>query len=66
MQIIELESVGCGICPCCGNTYPMNQDGSYDLENEVHVSQVDDEWMSKLSQTDRVIVSVIKNPNLKA
>ena len=62
MNLIKLESVGCSICPCCGNTYPLSADGSAnaDISEAVHVSEVTEEWMNALSEFDRKIVKIIK------
>tara|TARA_R110001592_G_scaffold192794_2_gene439663 strand:+ start:350 stop:559 length:210 start_codon:yes stop_codon:yes gene_type:complete len=57
LELIPLYSVGCGFCTCCGIIYPMLKDGSYDYDNYSNISEVEKEWMNKLSAEDLLELS---------
>ena len=46
-----LESVGCYITNK-GYTYAVNADKSPDYDSSIHISECSDEWFSKLSKDD--------------
>jgi len=52
LEIIKLESVGCGFCTCCGTIYPMLAEGGYDYDNSNHISESVIEWTDLLSKDD--------------
>ena len=54
----KLHSVG-SIIDDEGNTYPMTTSGKPDLDNPIHISEIDkeDDWYMTLSDKDRKIVS---------
>lgn len=51
-RIIPLDSVGSGIDPRTGITYPAYQDGGYDFDAGVHVLDTTGEWRDALSERD--------------
>jgi len=52
LEIIKLESVGCGFCTCCGTIYPLLKNGEYDYDNSTHISEAAFEWTDLLSKDD--------------
>ena len=57
---INLNSVGTVINTLTGITYPMlANNNEYDLNNGVHVSECDIEWLEGLSNSDKVVVDNI-------
>ena len=55
--IVNLKSVGTGIDIRTGFTYPMLADGKgYDLNNCVHVTECDTEWLVELNHSDRLLL----------
>mgnify|MGYP003149347611 FL=1 len=53
---IELTSVGSIIELKTGNIYPCGVDGKPDLNVETNLTEISDEWLSKLRGTDEMIV----------
>ena len=51
VKTLVLESVGSCI-DCAGITYPLNVDGTPDLNDGVHYSDVCEEWLNGLSFND--------------
>ena len=51
VETLVLESVGSCI-DCTGTTYPLNVDGTPDLNDPVHYSDVCEEWLNGLSFND--------------
>ena len=51
MKVLMLESVGSCI-DCTGTTYPLNVDGTPDLNDGVHFCDVSNEWFDSLSAKD--------------
>ena len=64
MNVLMLESVGSCI-DCTGTTYPLNIDGTPDMNDgmAVHVGDCNDQWFGALSSEDLSEMSswVIKN-----
>ena len=52
LEIIKLESVGCGFCTCCGTIYPLLKNGDYDYDNSTHIAEAETEWTDRLSMKD--------------
>ena len=52
-KLIILSSVGTAYDPKTEFAYPINQDGTPDLEAGVHMDAVSEEWMESLSDGDR-------------
>ena len=53
MEFLSLHSVGTYI-DTNNVTFPMNNDYSVDFDNPVHVGDISDEWLGKLSDEDKV------------
>ena len=51
MNVLMLESVGSCV-DCNGTTYPLNVDGTPDMNSGVHYSDVSNEWFDSLSVKD--------------
>ena len=51
LETLVLESVGSCI-DCTGTTYPLNVDGTPDLNSGVHYSDCCEEWLNGLSFDD--------------
>ena len=51
MNVLVLESVGSCIT-CDGTTYPLNVDGTPDMNSPVHYSECSEEWSNGLSFDD--------------
>ena len=64
LETLMLESVGCCIT-CDGTTYPLNIDGTPDMNDgmDVHIGDCNDQWFGALSSEDLSAMSgwVIKN-----
>tara|TARA_Y100001972_G_scaffold127963_1_gene186674 strand:+ start:2543 stop:2749 length:207 start_codon:yes stop_codon:yes gene_type:complete len=52
LKILDLNSVGCGFCTCCGSIHAKLESGGYDKDNSVHISEVTHEWKNALSLHD--------------
>jgi|TARA_R110001606_G_C15403403_1_gene653620 hypothetical protein len=52
--MIKLQSVGSLLDKKQETVYPMNSDGSPDLEMGIHISYLSEDWMDRLNSKDRI------------
>ena len=55
-MLVKLESVGCVLDTKELVIYPMNEDGSVDIECGVELNECTEEWHESLSEQDKVSV----------
>ena len=63
MNLVDLNSVGTVLDTDNGISYPMNSDGTPDLDDGVgvYLCDVTDEWMESLSPEDATLVAAVNS-----
>tara|TARA_R100001594_G_scaffold57337_2_gene91256 strand:- start:7277 stop:7462 length:186 start_codon:yes stop_codon:yes gene_type:complete len=61
--MIKLNSVGSFIDKNTGMVYPINKDGSIDIDNGVHYKDCGDEWLESISDSDWDKIKKLPNIN---
>jgi len=57
-QFVNLESVGSIMELKTGNIFPKKTNGTPDLNNPTHLTEISEEWIAKLEGMDRAYVDV--------
>ena len=57
-RFVNLESVGSIMELKTGNIFPENTNGTPDLSNPTHLSEISEEWIEKLEGMDKTYVGV--------
>ena len=58
-MIVELNSVGCVMDTKEMLVFAQMENGTFDIDNPVHIDDVSEEWMSTLSHEDFVKVGMV-------
>ncbi len=57
-QFVNLESVGSIMELKTGNIFPEKTNGTPDLSNPTHLTEISEEWIEKLEGMDKAYVDV--------